>query len=104
DVAVVRVAHRDERDAALAPAGASSPTSACTAKSLVDALGATPESFVDWSPLFARADEIEQLRLETIPAGPIVDLARKASGWRERAPEARDLDQDESDSANSLAL
>ena len=44
------------------------------------------------------------MRLEAVPAGLVVDLARKASGWHERAPEARDLDRDESDSANNLAL
>ncbi len=104
DVVLVRVPDRSRGDAGPAPAGAMSPTSACTAKALVDALGATTDSLVDVSPLFARADEIEQLRLETLPTGPIVDLARKASGWHERAPELRDLDQDESDSANNLAL
>ena len=36
-------------------------TSACTAKALVDALRATPESLVDVAPLWAHADEIEQL-------------------------------------------
>ena len=104
DVAVVRTSLGGPGDAGAGPDRLSSPTSACTAKGLVDALAVTAESLVDSSPLFAHADEIEQLRLETVPVGPIVELARKATGWRERAPDARDLDQEESDSANNLAL
>jgi hypothetical protein len=77
---------------------------ACTARTLVEALGATQESLVDASALWARADEVEQIRLETVgSAGPLVELARKAGGWHERAPQERDLDGEESDSANSLA-
>lgn len=104
DVAVVRATGPSRGGAGPATGGVASPAAACTAKTLVEALGAPAESLVDWSPLYAHADEIEQLRLEAVPAGLVVDLARKASGWYERAPEARDLDRDESDSANGLAL
>jgi hypothetical protein len=77
----------------------------CTAKALVDALASTTESLVDTSALSLHADEIEQMRLETVGgSGPLVDLARKSIGWHERAPEDRDLDSDESDSANELAV
>jgi hypothetical protein len=77
----------------------------CTAKALVDALASTAESLVDTSALSMHADEIEQIRLETIGGGGTpVDLARKSTGWHERAPEDRDLDSDESDSANELAV
>jgi uncharacterized protein DUF4340 len=101
DVAVVRTTGGA---AGPSPEGGAPPAAACTARTLVEALGATAESLVDWSPIFAHADEIEQIRLEAVPAGLVVDLARKASGWHERAPDARDLDRDESDSANNLAL
>jgi hypothetical protein len=95
----------DQPDGVVLLRTAPSLTSACTAKALVAALGETTESLVDASPLFAHADEIEQMRLETIAGGgPVVELARKASGWHERSPEERELDADESDSANNLAL
>ena len=80
--------------------------SACAAKSLADALAAPAESFVDRSPLVAHADEIEELRIEPAAAaagGSRIDIARRGSGWHERAPEERDLDAAEADSANGLA-
>jgi hypothetical protein len=81
-----------------------SPMEVCTAKTLLDALSRTSDSLVDDSALWARADEIEQIRLETIGnSGPVVEIARKANGWHERAPQDRDLGAEESDSANSLA-
>jgi hypothetical protein len=79
--------------------------SVCTAKALVDAVNATPESLIDRALLFAHADEIERVRLESVEhSGSIVELVRKGSGWRERTPEDRDLDSEESDSANQLVL
>jgi Domain of unknown function (DUF4340) len=78
---------------------------ACTPKALVDALNVKQEGLVDTSALLASADEVEQIRLETVgSAGPLVDIARKGNGWHERAPEDRDLGADESASANGLAL
>jgi Domain of unknown function (DUF4340) len=88
-----------------APPPETQPRSACTAKALVDALAATPESLLDRAPLFAHGDEIEQIRLESLaPGGAAVDIARKGEGWHERSPEDRDLDAQETDSANGLAL
>jgi hypothetical protein len=78
--------------------------SACAARSLVEALGVTAEALVDESPFIAHADEVEDLRIELASAGgPRVELARRGSGWHERAPEDRDLAGDEVDSANGLA-
>jgi hypothetical protein len=77
--------------------------SACVAHSLADAFAVDSATLVDASPLSARSDEIEDLRLEDLAGGPRVDLARRGSGWHERAPEERDLSSDESDSANLLA-
>lgn len=77
--------------------------SACMSKGPARTLGEPMEGLVDTSPLFARADEIEDLRLEPIEGdGPRVDIARRGPGWRERAPEDRDLTGDETDSANAL--
>lgn len=83
--------------------------SACTARALVDALRTTGTALVDTSPLFAHADEIEELRIEPVGAplpgaGTRVDAARRGTGWHERAPEDRDLTPDETDSANTLTL
>jgi hypothetical protein len=78
--------------------------SACATKGLIDSLGVTAESLVDRSPLVAHADEIEELRIDPVDsAGPRVELARRGSGWHERAPTDRDLAADEVDSANGLA-
>jgi Domain of unknown function (DUF4340) len=76
----------------------------CVTKGLVEALGATADSFVDASPFVAHADEMEELRIDPVGvAGPRVELARRGTGWHERAPEERDLDADETDAANALA-
>jgi Domain of unknown function (DUF4340) len=78
--------------------------SACAGRGLVEALSATADTLVDKSPFATHADEIEELRIEPIDtAGPRVDLARRGSGWHERAPEDRELDAEEVDSANGLA-
>jgi hypothetical protein len=80
-------------------------TLACTSKSLAQALNATSESLVDASVLFAHADEIEEVRLENVAdGGSRLELARKARGWHERAPQDRDLEPDQSDLADGLAL
>jgi hypothetical protein len=77
---------------------------ACVARGMLDGLPADASTLVDASPLFAHADEIEELRFEPVGAGATsVDIARRASGWHERAPEDRDLGGDEADAANTLA-
>ncbi len=78
-------------------------TSACVAKEATDALGTSAEILLDRSVFFARADEIEELSLAPASgSGPRVEIARRATGWRERLPEPRDLDADEVESANAL--
>ncbi|MBV9945554.1 MAG: DUF4340 domain-containing protein [Myxococcales bacterium] len=76
---------------------------ACVAKTLVEALDGAAASLVDTAPFFARADEMEQIRLDALGGGPRVELARKGTGWHERAPADRDLSADESESASELA-
>lgn len=76
---------------------------ACVARSLAEAFTVNAADLVDKAPFFAHADEIEELRLEDLAGGPRVDLARKGAGWRERAPEDRDLSADEGESASILA-
>ncbi|HEY4015639.1 MAG TPA: DUF4340 domain-containing protein [Polyangiaceae bacterium] len=81
-----------------------SPVAACVGKSIIAALATPSEALRDDSPLYAHADEIEQIRLESTEGGARVEMARKGGGWRLRAPEDRDLGADESDSANLLAV
>ncbi len=65
--------------------------SACAPRTLRVALGSVAGSLIDSAPLFAHADEIEELRLEAVPpASGRVDLARKDRVWHERAPEERE--------------
>ena len=77
--------------------------SACIARTLAEALAVTASSLADTSPFFAHADEIEDLRLERLGGDLRVDVARKGTAWRQRAPEDRDLTAEESDSASALA-
>jgi hypothetical protein len=77
---------------------------ACAPRTIALALEELPGALTDTSPLFAHADEFEELRLEPLqPGGPAVDVARKDRGWHERAPEERDLDPGETESVNALA-
>jgi hypothetical protein len=77
---------------------------ACAPRTIALALDELPRALTDTSPLFAHADEFEELRLEPLqPSGPAVELARKDRGWHERAPQERDLDPGETESANALA-
>jgi len=77
--------------------------SGCAARGPIATLEQSQDALIDASPLFARADEIEELRIEPIEgSGPRVDVARHGAGWHERAPEDRDLTADEVDSAGAL--
>jgi hypothetical protein len=77
---------------------------ACVPKTVERRLRSTPNALVDKNLFFAHADEIEELRLESLAGTPLarVDLARRGSVWRQRAPAERDLTADESESANAL--
>lgn len=77
---------------------------ACVPKTVERRLRSTPDALVDKNLFFAHADEIEELRLESLAGAPLsrVDLARRGSSWRQRAPAERDLTADENESANAL--
>ena len=78
---------------------------ACTGHTLAEALAAAGTDLVDPSPFFAHADEMEELRIETVGRdAPRVEIVRRGTGWSERAPEERELTSDETDSANALAV
>lgn len=73
------------------------PVYACVAKGTVATLSRPREAYLERRAFFARVDEVEEIALER-PGRPTVDLARKGSGFRLRAPgEGRDLDSDGSD-------
>jgi hypothetical protein len=75
----------------------------CVPEDATAALQWSDAALADRHVFFAHADEIEELRLESLAAdGPRVEIVRRGAGWRERAPEARDLTADEDEAANVL--
>jgi hypothetical protein len=76
---------------------------ACVPKGMIPGLLVTSAELVDKRLFVARGDEVAELVLERVPDGEKVELARKATGWHERAPIDRDLGSDETDAANDLA-
>jgi hypothetical protein len=86
-------------------------TSACAARTLSLALDGALAQPIDCSLLFARADEVSEVRLAPVgrplgaPPGAVprtLDLARVGNSWHERAPENRELDAAEGESADVL--
>jgi hypothetical protein len=95
---------------------------ACAPKDIVVALQEKPEALVEKQPFTLRMDEIEELRLErtgaagaadagadgtdgangALVAPPAIELARKGTGFHERAPADRDLTPAEADAASEL--
>jgi len=90
---------------------------ACAPRGALDALLVGRETLVDRRPFSLRMDEIEELELAwvTPPASPDagegapgeappprIDVARKGTGFRARAPLDRDLDPEESDAVTEL--
>ncbi len=75
----------------------------CVPRSVVAGWAAAGADLMDRGLFFARSDEIEEVRLSIAgPGGARVDIARRGSGWRERAPADRELLPDEVDSADTL--
>jgi hypothetical protein len=76
--------------------------SACAPKGVLSGLGIGQAALVDRRLFAAHADEIEELRVESVPAGQRVEIARKGNGWHERAPRDRELERDEAEAATAL--
>jgi hypothetical protein len=76
---------------------------ACAPKVVLDGLSLSHDTLVDTRLVQAHADEIAGLELRASPSGEVLDLARRGSGWHQRAPMDRDLTKEESDAANELA-
>lgn len=75
---------------------------ACVPSALVDALRKPRSLYVDNRLLHARADEVAEVRFESQAKGVILDLARRGSGWHERAPEDRELAGPDAVAASAL--
>lgn len=76
---------------------------ACAPKGVLSGLETTPDALVDSHLFAAHADEVAELRLEGLASGgAVLELARKEDGWRERAPESRDLPAEEASAATAL--
>jgi hypothetical protein len=76
--------------------------SACVPKGALPGLLTPADALVDRHLFTARADEVEEITLETVPAGFTVELARQARGWHERKPSDRELSGTEIDTMNDL--
>jgi len=81
-----------------------SPTrkSACVPKGAVSGLLTPESSLIDHHLFASRADEVEEITFDRVPASFSVELARKGRGWHERKPQDRELAGSEVDSMNEL--
>jgi hypothetical protein len=81
---------------------------ACAPKGVLSGLATTEGELEDTHLFAAHDDEVAELRMEPFPGGgapseaPSLELARKESGWREKAPAPRDLPDEEAAAAARL--
>jgi hypothetical protein len=78
----------------------STPLYACVPAGIVGTFARGESEYVDASAFFARVDEVEEVVVHR-EGGSVLDVARKGSGFVLRAPEARELDSDASDSVRA---
>ncbi|TKD00812.1 DUF4340 domain-containing protein [Polyangium fumosum] len=82
----------DKPDLVVALQTAPTRAAACVPASFLDALSKPEGTFVDRNAFFATIDEIHEV---TLTAGDRrIELARKGTGFHERAPEDRDIEGD----------
>ncbi len=80
-----------------------SPRVACVPSVVAEAVRKPRSLYVDDRVFYARADEVAELRFESLSAkGVVLDLARRGSGWHERAPEDRQLAGPDADAASAF--
>ncbi len=80
----------DKPELVVARRTAPSPAAGCVAKSLLDTLARPESAFVDPNAFFATIDEVTEI---TLTAGDRrIELARKGTGFHQRAPDDRDIE------------
>jgi Domain of unknown function (DUF4340) len=75
---------------------------ACVPKGALAGLKVTGDALVDRHLFAARADEVTEIVLETVPEGFVLEAARKGRGWHERRPSDRELSGSEVTGLNDL--
>jgi len=83
---------------------APSKLAACAPKEIVEGLSTGDAALVDTHLFAAHDDEIAELGIESVPSRPgaAIELARKESAWREKAPVERDLSGEDAEAASAL--
>ncbi|MRG91783.1 DUF4340 domain-containing protein [Polyangium spumosum] len=82
----------DKPDLVVALQTAPARAAACVSKGFLDALSRPESAFVDHAAFFATIDEVHEI---TLTAGDRrIDLARKGTGFHQRAPEDREIEGD----------
>ncbi len=78
---------------------------ACAPRGAMEALEAIDAGvLVDRRPFSFRHDEIEELRLESLDGGRVLELARRGMGFHQREPDDRELSTAEADAASELLV
>jgi Domain of unknown function (DUF4340) len=83
---------------------APTPLAACAPRGILRGLATPKSELVDKRLFVTRADEVEELRLETSPTGAGLEIARRGTGWHQRRPVDRDLTPGEAEMATALVL
>jgi hypothetical protein len=73
---------------------------ACAPMGVLDALSLDSAAFAELRPFSLRADEIEELRLES--GKRVIEIARKGVGFHQREPQDRDVGPAEAEAATEL--
>jgi hypothetical protein len=78
---------------------------ACAPKGVLEGLTTSDPALVDTRLFAAHDDEIAELRIEALPlrgSSAAIELARKESAWREKAPVESDLSGEDAEAASAL--
>jgi hypothetical protein len=99
----IRLGGECENEGVVAMRTAPTKLATCVPRGALAGLAVSDAALVDTRLFAAHDDEIAELRIEALGAGgAAIELARKESGWHERAPVDRDLAGDEAEAASAL--
>ncbi|HEY2515193.1 MAG TPA: DUF4340 domain-containing protein, partial [Polyangiaceae bacterium] len=76
--------------------------STCAPKGILPGLEVAEVDLIDTRLFAAHDDEVTEVRIESVPPGRALELARKDGAWREKAPEERDLAGEDAEQATAL--